>query len=343
MTERVTTKMRGQRQDPQPELAFLTPVGTAVTCAAAFGPDEQADGRTPLQCRRVRLDGGREVVQYRLAEGTTAFPATRDWLEHEIGVTLITWREYGRSEHRVLFPDLVGYNMDAVEPFALYAPPTGQPLAALAGIAPDKAQRAIARDLVLTVRLLEMVGLAHQGLSPATVLWTGEGAQLADLSVVARVGRRRTPGGTPPWAPPEQRAGDGRIDPRDALWSIGQLMHYLITGRASNGVGTLESPAVLGRWAKPFDGVFAESAANRPNAADLLRLLSCPDPCELTPPRADPLEAHRRDYDELIAAKRACLGLATSPDGAAGGGVEAGGRSRLRFGRGGPSRTGRTA
>ncbi len=297
-----------QRGKGRGELCFRTPGGLQAQYPAVVGPDEHHRADGPFRRRTVRLAEGWEVVQRRLPREAATAEAS-DLLEREIRGALVVFRAYQDSRHAVLFPMLAGYDLDADEPFVLYPERSFTPLPSLAGSASLDQQRGIGRDLVLMVRLLEGVGLVHRGLSPATLGWENGRIRLLDLSGQARVGRPRTPFGQPPWASPEQRAGVGDADARDALWSVAQLMYYLLYGRPGDADGMAPEFGEDRTVAPVLAPAFAPRAEQRPRPGALLPLLACPDPFQLDPPLPDPLDPGRQEFDRQLATKRRDLGL----------------------------------
>lgn len=108
-----------QRGEWRGDLRFLTPSGLEVQYAAAFGPDEHDRASGPFRCRNVRMAEGWEVLQQRVPREASTV-GTRDLLEREVCGALAIFKAYARSRHAVLFPLLVGYDLDADEPFVLY-------------------------------------------------------------------------------------------------------------------------------------------------------------------------------------------------------------------------------
>ncbi len=329
-------------QERRGELRFHVPGGPQAQYPAVFGPDEHYPGGGPFRWRTVRLAEGWEVRQ-RLLPREAATTETRDLLEQEVRGALTLVRAYRDNRHAGLFPMLGGYDLDADEPFALYPKRSFTPLPALAGSAGLEQQLGIVRDLVLVVRLLEGVGLVHRGLSPDTIGWEDGRIRLLDLSALARLGWPRTPYGQPPWASPEQRTGAGQVDPRDALWSVAQLMYYVFFGRPGDADGMAPELADDRTIIPVLGQAFAPLAEQRPRAIALLRLLACPDPLEADPPPGDPLDAAREEFDRQLMTKRRDLGLAPPEPAATTGrppGVArpgpAGGLQRARWPFGGP-------
>ncbi|WOI61822.1 hypothetical protein [Streptomyces fradiae] len=265
-----------QPHRPGGELAFLTPKGGLARFAARFGPDGESAGRPGGPARTVTLDGDRTVVQYRVAPGDRRALAA---LEREAAAAVALERRYGEMGFREVFTRVVGYDLDAPEPFVLYRPASGEPLAAYGGALGVRDQQRVAAQLVLAVRLMSAAGLVHRAIGPDTVRWDGAHVRIAEPYAALRAGEPREAFGAAPWASPEQRGGTGTADPRDDLWSVAQLLYYLVAGRPDRGAGPpADLAAFRGLTAFHDSGVFAPSAAARPTPVALMRLLRVPDP-----------------------------------------------------------------
>ncbi|MCM2388843.1 hypothetical protein [Streptomyces albipurpureus] len=289
------------------ELPFVTPQGVHHTLHVQLGPDRPRLVRPPVLARPVQSEEWKGV-QVRLPASESGNHIAYSLLEAETAAALALHCGYGGTRFRGLFPVPVGYDMNAPEPFILYAAPRGRPVSALNQGVSTGDQRIIERDLVLAVRLMEVVGLVHQGIVPAAVRWDGQGAQLWDLGSITRIGRPRTPCGVPPFASPEQRTGVGETDARDALWSVGQVLHQIVTGRPGSADGPSPDLARHRSLAQTLTPVFAPLATGRPSAAALLdRLMPGADTQALNTALPDPLEPYRRDFDAAMGRKHASL------------------------------------
>ncbi|GAA1934016.1 TRAFAC clade GTPase domain-containing protein [Kitasatospora viridis] len=285
--------------NPPTELAFLTTTGERRRRAARFGPDRPA-GPPGLTARPVLLDGARTCLQIRVA-GPGDRTRALDLLATQTATALRLHRQLAGDKAALLFPEPLGHDLDAAEPFVLYRPPRGQRAADLSGLS-NGALRTVERDLVRAVQLLERFGLVHHGITPGTVRWDGSSVQLWGLHAVTRPGRPRAAGGAPPYAAPEVRLGTGAADPRDALWSCAQLMYHLLTGRHGDPDRAPGDLAEYPALAHPLGQAFAPRAADRPTPAELLKLL---DPARLPqdPPR-DELATGQAEFDRVTAHKR---------------------------------------
>ncbi|WP_406863650.1 hypothetical protein ABZO31_25770 [Streptomyces sp. HUAS MG47] len=286
---------------------FLTPQETRVRVPApAFGPDRPAPGRPGVLARPVRLDAGRTAVQYRIPVSAHGAPHAFAGLEREAAASVALERRHGGGAHAHLFTRLVGYDLDAPEPFLLYRMSRDEPLTACSGALGGDQQHQVMEELTLAVRLLEDVGLVHRALAPDTVRWDGRHVRLAEPYAAQRSGDPREPFGAAPWAAPEQREGRGTADPRDDLWSVAQVLYYVVSGRAGAGTGPPADLPDLRRLA-PLDRarLYAPRAADRAAPAELLRLVPVADPLVTAAAAADALGPRRAEFDAQLARKRA--------------------------------------
>lgn len=285
-------------------MRFTDPSGRRHTARMVPGGDLPGLVRGPAVARRVTLDGRWELVQVRLPAPYARDGEAQIALEAEASAALEIHSALLGTGHEQLFPMPVGYDMDVAEPFVLYLGPRGEPLSEAAGVQ-IREQQLIQRDLVLAVSLLEDLGLVHRGIAPSQVRWDHAMVQLWDLGAVARTGRPRTPYGTAPYAPPEQLAGSGVTDPRDALWSAAQVMYRLVARRSGDAQGRPEDLDRYPSLVRELGPLFAPMACDRPSAAQVLaRFQPRPGPAGATPVRPDPLEPLRREFDTALARKQ---------------------------------------
>ncbi|WP_420168317.1 hypothetical protein [Streptomyces violaceoruber] len=322
----MTTTPPGRPESPgaqHPPLVFTDPGGRQRSAPARFGPSAHRDAALPLRARRVLL-GRREVqcVQVFLSRADAAQPAARALLDTEAGTALHLARALEGTPYPYLFPSVVGYELDAAEPFLLYAAPRGVPVGRTQ-LTSAADHRVFARDLALALCLLDGEGLVPRGVSPATVHWDGTALQLWGLEGTARIGRPRSPWGRAPYCSPEQRRGEGHVDARDAVWSAAQVLYQVVTGRAGLADRGPEDLARHRALAGTLPRAFAPAAAGRPTPAALLELLAPEDARRLLPVAAGAARTRHEAFDRTLEAKRrASAPLAGDPasgaDGAAG-------------------------
>ncbi|MFK4226446.1 hypothetical protein [Streptomyces sp. NPDC019890] len=296
------------------DLTFISQKGTLRSAFARFGPDLPRLVSPPAMARAVQLGDEWKGLQVRLPSSNAKDHTAYGLLETEISTALTLQRAYGTTSFRSLFPVLVGYDMHAEEPYAIYAGPRGRPISSHTQGVSTGEQLTIERDLVLAVGLMEAVGLVHRGIMPAAVRWDGQRIQLWNLGSSTRARRPRDPWGVSPFASPEQRAGTGETDPRDALWSVGQVMHQLVTGRPGSPDGPTALLSSHRSLEQTLGGVFRPRATDRPTVDELLELLHPGTQVRsLAPGVTDGLEPHRREFDEAMRRKHAALPGPTAP------------------------------
>ncbi|MFE4055540.1 hypothetical protein ACFXP3_04385 [Streptomyces sp. NPDC059096] len=287
------------------ELEFFTHSGEAVRFGARLHSDLRMPEPAPLLARPVTLGEGWRVLQYRLPYSAQTDSAAYNALERQVSAGVAMERRYGSERYGEVFTRMVGFDLEAPEPFVLYRVPEGEPIARRQGTLTVDEQTKVITQLVLAVRLLEEVGLVHRAITPYTVRWDGTHVRLAEPYGALRADEPREAYGAAPWASPEQREGTGRADPRDDLWSVAQLVYFLLAGRPGPGAGP---PADLGEFrrlaALHQGGAFAPRADLRPSPGELMRLLNVSDPLAHTSGGADVLSRARAEFDILRAKKR---------------------------------------
>ncbi|MFF6978914.1 hypothetical protein ACFZAV_14470 [Streptomyces sp. NPDC008343] len=296
---------QGPGGPPPDKLAFTVPSGRRRVTPVRVGREVRRDRPLPQLIRKARLDDeGQQCVQVRLSAKDAANPAARALLDTEAGTALHLQHLLGDTEFAALFPRIVGYELDAAEPFLLYDPPRGTPVARIHVMSATD-QDVLTRDLMLALCLLEGQGLVPRDISPNSVRWDGAKAQLWGLESVTRSGRPRRPWGRTPFCPPEQRRGEGLADSRDAVWSAAQVLYQLVTGRPGPADRTPPDLAEHRRLDRTLRDAFAPRAADRPTPAEVLDLVK-PGAARrvrlAVPP--DETRPHHEAFDEALRLKR---------------------------------------
>jgi tetratricopeptide (TPR) repeat protein len=137
---------------------------------------------------------------------------------------------------------------------------------------------AIARDVLDALAFVHKNGLVHRDLKPENVWLTEDGhAKLGDFGIALVSDRPRLSAtgalvGTPAYLAPEQLLGD-RIDGRADLYSLGVMLHELVTGKP---LFAGEVVAVLSQhlYAQPAPASEIEASVPKGLERFILRLLS---------------------------------------------------------------------
>ncbi|MBS2962005.1 hypothetical protein KGA66_03025 [Actinocrinis puniceicyclus] len=306
------TRQSGAGSDP---LGFLAPAGFPVLHKAVFGTDTAVTG-SPQVVRSIVLGQGWTVQQRRLP-ARHADPALRAAIEEEVRAALTLVRRYGEERYPAALPRLVGYDIEAEEPFVLYERMAGRPLSETVGRFTVKQRRLLAQGLIGALRLLEGAGLVHRAVTPENVLWDGISVRLCSLGAAVAAGVPRIAAGDAPWASPEQLAGVGTTESRDDVWSAAQVLYHTATGRPVNPAGPPRLLSADPALSALLAGAFSARAQERPQLSKLLGRLNCRDPLLDAPERTDPLAAGRRAFDALMARKTSDANPAPSVPGPA--------------------------
>ncbi|MEU4355675.1 serine/threonine protein kinase [Streptomyces virginiae] len=149
-------------------------------------------------------------------------------------------------------------------------------LRAHGGPLPDPVVRALGAALARTLATAHAQGVAHAGLSPATVLLTTDGPRLSCFGAVRAaapdgVPRSGLPGLDSGSLAPEQAAG-GRPQPPGDVYALGAVLAYAATGHTVPERDEL--PAFL---REPVTACLSRDPARRPQAHQL-QLLTHPEP-----------------------------------------------------------------
>ena len=305
MTSTTHSPLPGPGGPAPDKLAFTVPSGRRRVTPVRVGREFRRDRLLPQLIRKAVLDDeGQQCVQVRLSAREAANPAARALLDTEAGTALQLNQLLGDTEYAALFPRLVGYELDTAEPYLLYDPPRGTPVARIHVMSASD-QEIFTRDLMLALCLLEGQGLVPRGVSPATVYWDGAKVQLWGLESVTRAGRPRRPWGRAPFCSPEQRRGEALADARDAVWSAAQVLYQLVTGRpgpADRPPADLRDHRKLDQTLRP---AFAPRAADRPTPAQVLDLVAPGTARRVrlaVPP--DETRPHHEAFEEALRLKR---------------------------------------
>lgn len=278
--------------EPEP-LSFNTPEGDPVTWEVEAEP-----WHDPFERRLTLVVQGTRLVQRRVprAEGRDR-EYLYDLLENEarMGARLLTRL---RGDYPPELPRLLGYSLDAEEPFVLLSDRRGEPVTRYYGALLIAEQRGLQVSLFRAVRILSACGIVHRRIDPTTVRWDGTTVQLTDLSHATLAGARRLRLGEAPYASPAQREGVGVASTSDDLWSAGMVLYRTITGRDVADRPDLAATPALQAVHDVFSGA-------PPTAGEVLARLRAPDPMQSIPVEQDlALEEGRVAFDRAREARR---------------------------------------
>ena len=307
---------RGQEPASAPPETYRSVTGKLVKCSFTEAPDELPEPGSPFRVRTLRRANNgaglaspvpQQVIQRRLIGPAPSREwAASDVLDNEIRVGLQLIRAFGDDDSYPLeLSRLVGYDIDADEPFVLLLPYRGEAAENVAGRLSLELERKFQAGLFRAIKLLQVADVVHGRISPDTVRWDGATVQLVDFSRATRAGEPRRRTGQRPWSAAEQVSGTGTADPGDDVWSAGQLVYHVTTSRPVDPNGGPPDLTVRGAALQSLlADVFAADAAARPRADELLRRLKVSDPW---PGEAGAVSARfaegMRKFDERRAAK----------------------------------------
>lgn len=191
-----------------------------------------------------------------------------DLLDAEIRASTRLGQMYGGSGNPGHLPAAVGYNVDVAEPFVLLEPYRGVPLD-FRRLELDEL-RELAISLLWTLQQTAAAGVVHGAVRLVSLRWDSHARtlQLVDFEHALRQGDPRRPVGTIRGLSREQVDGAGQADVRDDMWGAGMVIRQLAAGPYASG-----SEALPAQVQVLLQGVFADAAAARPHAADLLARL----------------------------------------------------------------------
>lgn len=304
-------------QSPRPlPLRFTGPGSARTELEVTLGPDRAQPPSSPFRLRSVRLahawpeiepGGVVELLQKRIvAEGGPVGWAHYDSLDREIGIGLRLLRgcsaaglEYPRELTR-----LIGYDVDAVEPYVLYLPCRGQPVAKHVRRFLLPEQQALEAGLFQALARLASLGVAHRAISPESVLWDQgtSRVQLVDFSSAVVTGSAVAASPGTAWlAPGDLQSSDARVD----VWSAGAVLYYAITGRRPGDRDPASDAAMRSSTLQPqLARILAGSTASRPHAREVLRELgraeSWPDLSRVIDKRDEAFELGGEAFDKIF-------------------------------------------
>jgi serine/threonine protein kinase len=266
--------------DAGTRLSWLSPIGERTEAKIEVASD-WAPVNHLLRSRTIELDvepGPLRLVALAADLDEAARQRAYELLDNEIlaglrlaRLALGTGRPYPGQVSR-----LVGYEPFEAEQFALLEAYRGSPVETVAGHLLIEERPVFMTELITGLRWAAAAGLAHRGLSPATVLWSDRRLQITDFCSASLIGVPRAVVGRAPWAAPEQRSDvrpvTGDVSDRDDVWAAAKLICFVITGTPVRRE-ELESLNLR----ELLDDAFGPPE-HRPSAAALLKRLRVVDP-----------------------------------------------------------------
>lgn len=224
-------------------------------------------------------------------------PHSYDLLDAEIRAGTRLGQMFGGPRYPRQLPVAVGYNVDLAEPFVLLEPYRGKPLAFRRLELEELRQFAIA--LLRTLHQTAAAGVVHGAVCLASLRWDGTILQLVDFEHAQRQGDPRRALGTIPNLSREQIEGIGVADVRDDVWGAGMLIRQLTLGYHANGQEPVPTQVQV-----LLQGVFADTAAARPYAPDLLGRLGIASSINDSHDPEAALTTGHQLFDQTLASKQ---------------------------------------
>ncbi len=216
--------------------------------------------------RARRIADGREVAVKIAASGTASNPALMERLAREAAALKAL-------DHPNILRVLESGTLADGRFFLVTELAAGGNLAQRikAGPLPPAEVARLFREILQAVIAAHRAGILHRDLKPANVLLASDGrALLADFSLArlpdATPGLSLTGGdvfGTPYYLAPEARAGSSHTDERSEIFSLGALLHEMLTGRVP--IGQYVPASKVTRVPPAMDRLIARCLAEAPD------------------------------------------------------------------------------
>ncbi|MGH3624425.1 MAG: hypothetical protein ACRDQ5_22010, partial [Sciscionella sp.] len=243
-----------------------------------------------LPTRMVSVDGCPPLLQKWIPRTPSGEPGPLDPLDREIRAAhrfalIFPQRTYPRELPRMWF-----YDVDSDEPFVLYEPYRGTPVAEVLQQLRAQDRYLLQVGLLRALHLVGVAGMTHGRVSLDTLRWQvgTRTVQLTDFEQAGRIGERAADG----------RTADVRADVRDAglaIWKFSYPTH--------SGDGAPDLSLDGGALATLLDGVFVDPPTARPTPMDLLARLREPADVRVIDLGA-PLHEGVWAFEQAVARKR---------------------------------------
>lgn len=248
-----------------------------------LGPDDpQQIGEYRL--RGVLGSGGMAKVYLGISPGGRRFAIK---VVHSIFASSPEFRDRFRREIEaagrlsgVYSPGVAAFDADAPSPWMATRFINGRSLQERVDtdgvLAPDEA-RQVVLGLAEALQGIHAAGYVHRDIKPSNVVFDQDGPHVIDFGIIAKAAEESGLTGsgqvigTPRYMAPERIAGD-RATPASDIYSLGALLHFLLTGQTPTIIGgkpdlsAIADPHLAGVVAECLD----RDAANRPTARELL-------------------------------------------------------------------------
>jgi serine/threonine protein kinase len=231
-----------------------------------------------LTTRTVWLEdgvgGGRELRQHRPVGGDRRHDGYLR-LDNEILAGRRLHQVAGYSGYPPELACLYGDEATSADPFALFGPYQGEPLAEVGEYLDPHSFDQLLTGLLTALCWLAGAGIAHRAITPDTVLWDSDNdrVQLTDFSRSAPFGAVRTPvSGSPAWVARESQPDTcyGRVGPGDDVWAAARLLYFVRSrGKNLDNRGQLADTGLAQMFNGLLEPVFGPPEG-RPTARDLV-------------------------------------------------------------------------
>lgn len=286
--------------DQPEELAYRDAGGRLHRGSFVLGPNVGSPAAA-LPVREAVDDTGRRLVQKYVP---------RHLGEHNSGYYDVLDRETRaltclRRKFEMHYPDelvkVVGYNVDVDEPFVLLTAYRGDAADQVYGNFDEEQRQRFRRGVLRALQHTSFAGVVHNAIGMPALRWDGATVQLVDFESAGRVLEPRRRDGRFPTRSREQADGVGAAHPGDDMWGVGMVFRQLMMGPHSG-----EGCPDLGteRLRAQLDGLFVETADQRPSSEMMLQRIRAVSDVVPDPDLEDQLRKGRQEFERASARKR---------------------------------------